>query len=650
MSRHLVETGIAREHEGRWDATVDADVIDVPESVREVVQARVARLSDGCRHFLNVASLMGEEFRAGIVREASDTSEGSLVAILDEAMQAGMVDEVSAAANRYAFAHAVVRHTVHDSLSHSRRIHTHHRIGQALERECGTSGPYLAEVAYHLCEGAAAGSAADAVHYAQLAGQQAILEVAYEAAGRHYRRAIEVVDHQEPRDETLRCQLLLALGDAHNKAGDIAAGCDRFVEAADAARALDSAEHFAGAAIGFGGVLPAAVEPSPRAQSLLEEGLERLGGADSTARALALGRLAHWLNLEGSRPERVVLCNDAVAMARRLGDPATVAAVLSYRYWALDGPDDVVSQCEAGAEIVKLGGKLGDKEIVLQGYKCQLHALFELGDTGAADDVAQSMGRLADDLRQPEYLRLAMMWDATSAGLQGRFGEAKRLAGETRALLRQSGHPQEQVINFALTLPWRWLGGGMEEVVPALERAVERRAATLTWPALLAWAYVETGHPEKAFATLRAIDPGTVKDLDHNFYWWTVVVALANTVGVLGSPEWAEILQSMMIPYRDHNSTVGQALFLGTASHHLGVLACSLRQWDEALDYLDQALERHQAMGARPFVALTNKAYASALCGRDGPGDRERARELHEAAGRTASELHLKALALRDQS
>ncbi len=650
MTRHLVETGIASEHGGRWDATVDADVVDVPESVREVVEARVARLSGGCRIFLNAASLMGEEFRAGIAREASDTSEDSLLAILDEAMQAGMVDEVSATTNRYAFAHAVVRHTVHDSMSHSRRMYTHRRIGLALERQCGRSGPHLAELAYHLCEGASAGSADDAVHYAQLAAQQAILEVAYEAAGIHLRRAIDMVDRQEPRDEALRCRLLLALGDAHNKAGDIAAGCDRFVEAADAARALDSSEHLAAAAIGFGGVLPAAVEPSPRARSLLEEALERLGSADSTARALALGRLAHWLNLEGSRTERVALCNDAVAMARRLGDPATIAAVLSYRYWALDGPDDVVSQSEAGAEIVKLGEKLGDKEIVLQGYKGQLHALFELGQTGAAGDVARSMGRLADELRQPEYLRLAMMWETTIAGLQGRFEEAKRLAAETRALLRQSGHPQEQVIYFALTLPWRWLCGGMEEIVPALERAVERRAPTLTWPALLAWAYVESGHPKQASETLDAIGLSTVRDMDQNFYWWTVVVALANTATALGDTDWTELLASMMAPYRDHNSTVGQSLFLGAASHHLGVMMCSLRRWDQALEYLDQALERHENMGARPFVALTTRAYATALCGRDGPGDRERARDLRHAAARTATELHLRALALRDPS
>ena len=99
MTRHLVETGIAREHDGHWDTNVDAALVDVPESVREVVQARFARLSEGCRRFLSVASLMGEEFRAGIAGEASDISDASLVEVLDEAMQAGMVDEVAAATN-----------------------------------------------------------------------------------------------------------------------------------------------------------------------------------------------------------------------------------------------------------------------------------------------------------------------------------------------------------------------------------------------------------------------------------------------------------------------------------------------------------------------------------------------------------------------
>ncbi|HEY3587939.1 MAG TPA: BTAD domain-containing putative transcriptional regulator, partial [Myxococcaceae bacterium] len=41
MTRHLAETGIASEHDGHWDTTVDVDVIDVPEGVREVVRARL---------------------------------------------------------------------------------------------------------------------------------------------------------------------------------------------------------------------------------------------------------------------------------------------------------------------------------------------------------------------------------------------------------------------------------------------------------------------------------------------------------------------------------------------------------------------------------------------------------------------------------
>ena len=161
---------------------------------------------------------------------------------------------------------------------------------------------------------------------------------------------------------------------------------------------------------------------------------------------------------------------------------------------------------------------------------------------------------------------------------------------------------------------------------------------------------METDRPEEAWATLQAITLPAVHDMDRSFYWWTIMVALANTVVQLDQPEWAELLRALMAPYREHNSTVGQALFMGAASHHLGVLACSLQEWDEAVDYLEPALDRHRAMGAQPFVALTSKAYASALAGRDRPGDRKRARELQEAAACTARDLQLRALALRDVS
>ncbi|HWC38137.1 MAG TPA: AAA family ATPase, partial [Acidimicrobiales bacterium] len=324
MLRHLVELGVV----GPDRASRPSGAIEVPESVREVVQARLARLSPACRKVLTAAAVVGAEFDLDVAAAASGIDEEALLEGLDEALAAGVILEGPGGSDHYSFAHSVVRKTLHDELSQSRRARLHHRIALALEGSRGDGRGHLAELAHHFAQGVAAGGADKALEYARRAGEQAMREVAYEAAARQYRRAIDLLDRMDPAATALRAELLLALGDAHNRAGEVAAGAAEFLQAAEAARSLDSPELLAAAALGLGGVLPASVGPDPRAQALLEEALTRLGTGDSRPRALALGRLAHWMHHAGLRKERAALCEEAIPMARRLSDRATLAAVL----------------------------------------------------------------------------------------------------------------------------------------------------------------------------------------------------------------------------------------------------------------------------------------------------------------------------------
>jgi tetratricopeptide (TPR) repeat protein len=643
MLRHLVELGVV----GPDRASRPSGAIEVPEGVREVVQARLARLSPACRKALTAAAVVGAEFDLDVAVAASGIDEDALLEGLDEALAAGVVVEGSGGSDHYSFAHSVVRKTLHDELSQSRRARLHHRIALALEASHGAGPSHLAELAHHFAQGVAAGGADKALEYARRAGEQAMREVAYEAAARQYRRAIDLLDRIDPAATALRAELLLALGDAHNRAGEAAAGAAEFLEAAEAARALDSPDLLAAAALGLGGVLPAAVGPDARAQALLEEALTRLGTGDSRPRALALGRLAHWMHHASRREDRAALCEEAVLMARRLSDRATLAAVLTSSYWALDGPDDLDGRLRTAAEIVRLGEDLGDQEVVLHGLKASLHARFEAGGLDDADRVAARMGALADELRQPEYLRLTLMWKVMRAGLEGRFVEADRLAADARAFLEARGHTQAGPIYFALTLPWRWLRGRMADARPELDRALAsdpRRAAPR---ALSAWVFAETGQLDRARSELEAISPAGLEAVDRNFDWWTVLVAVTTTVSLTGLTEWAESVLALMLPYEERNATVGEAAFLGSASHHLGVLSAVLGRWDEAATYFAAALERHRAMNAVPFVALSEQAYADVLLARAAPGDVARARELTEGAMRAARELDLRAAQLR---
>ena len=63
LLRHLAETGaVYIDDDGRWVPRADLDEAGLPESVREVVGRRVARLGEACQRALNVAAVIGQEF------------------------------------------------------------------------------------------------------------------------------------------------------------------------------------------------------------------------------------------------------------------------------------------------------------------------------------------------------------------------------------------------------------------------------------------------------------------------------------------------------------------------------------------------------------------------------------------------------------
>ena len=70
---------------------------------------------------------------------------------------------------------------------------------------------------------------------------------------------------------------------------------------------------------------------------------------------------------------------------------------------------------------------------------------------------------------------------------------------------------------------------------------------------------------------------------------------------------------------------------LGAADRNLGVLASTLRRWDDAERHFEAALMMNTRTDGRPWVALTQRDYAQMLFARGRRGDRERARQYLSA-------------------
>ncbi len=132
VGRLLAQEGIpATGDVGEWD-------FRLPEGVREVIGRRLDRLSDECNQLLTVASVVGREFDFRLLKALSaDTDESRLLELLDEALEARVIEENAGRGERYQFSHSLIQRTLAEELSTSRRVRLHARIGEALEELYG---------------------------------------------------------------------------------------------------------------------------------------------------------------------------------------------------------------------------------------------------------------------------------------------------------------------------------------------------------------------------------------------------------------------------------------------------------------------------------------------------------------------------------
>jgi predicted ATPase len=243
--RLLVADGRLEKAEGvkEWSVTI-------PQSVREVVGRRLDHLSDECNKVLTIGSVIGREFGVKLLEKVAEVKGDRLLEALEEAMAARVIAELPRATDQYWFSHALIRETLYEELSTTRRVRLHRQIGEALE-ELDAEGN-LPQLAYHFAEAAPGGDVEKAVDYATRAAERATSLVAYEEAVLYYSLALQAIDLKMPADETRRCDLLITLGEATRFAGDADAAAEILWKSAELARKLGAAELLARAALGLG--------------------------------------------------------------------------------------------------------------------------------------------------------------------------------------------------------------------------------------------------------------------------------------------------------------------------------------------------------------------------------------------------------------
>src|SRR5262245_31937310 len=289
-----------------------APVLALPQGVRDALGRRLDALPAPCNELLRVAAVIGREFDAKLLADASGTAPEAVLAELAEAFAAGAIVEDGELPGRYAFAHALLRQTLYEEIPAPRRALLHGRVGEALrDASRALPRPPLSELAHHFYEALPSGTGAGALAFCIAAAEEAHERLAYDESARHYERALEAQGFARPPDEGRRAERLVGRGEERWTGGEREAGRARLGEAAELARRLGRRDLFARAAIGYRGFGEMGMPPDAKTLALLEEARDTLGDGHPVLRARLLARLA------GTPP-----WSDSMARRRELAEEA----------------------------------------------------------------------------------------------------------------------------------------------------------------------------------------------------------------------------------------------------------------------------------------------------------------------------------------
>jgi DNA-binding winged helix-turn-helix (wHTH) protein len=180
MLDHLIARGHLRDADGRWELSTPLDPMtsEVPDTLAQLIEKQIERLTPSDQAVLTVASVAGPEFSAALATvDGIDALEAerccAMLARRGQFLRAdGRVEwPDGTVAGRYAFVHALYRKVLYTRASIGQQVGLHRRIGTRLERAHGPrAGEIAGELAMHFEHGR---DFARAVRYRQQAAEHA---------------------------------------------------------------------------------------------------------------------------------------------------------------------------------------------------------------------------------------------------------------------------------------------------------------------------------------------------------------------------------------------------------------------------------------------------------------------------------------------
>lgn len=455
--KSLKEEEVIYREENKWKIK-EISKIEFPETVKNVLKARISRLDEECQNALTMASFVGNDFTLDALCGVTGVEEDKLLETMEKILKSGLVKEkVIRGEDTYSFADVMIRDVIHEEVSHLRHKKLHGTVGHALEKVYAQKiDEHFSELALHFLE---SGEKDKALDYFQKAGEKAQKVYAHDEAFSYFQHALELLDEKEDTVET-RIKMIEKLGDLKVWMGEVDVGmeyCDKVLillnKLGDRKNAARLHAKMAFWLWLVSGKSHKAAEHHRMALEILEKEPE------SVELASLYEDIAHMLWRTGELGEVLSWAQKALKLAERLSAPEVLAWVYN--------------------DLGVLNEKLGDSDKALQYYEQGLRIALEKNIVVAAVTMYNNLcdhylgiGELqkmfetakeGSELARKSGALYSLVWIdmmlATSYAFMGDMQKALSLIEEILALDKRTKNTSHlSYAMWALGLGYFWLG------------------------------------------------------------------------------------------------------------------------------------------------------------------------------------------------
>ncbi|GAA1792249.1 BTAD domain-containing putative transcriptional regulator [Nocardioides hankookensis] len=553
----------------------------VPTAVADVLNRRLLRLPEQTVTTLRSAAVLGRDFDIPTLGAVTGIDEDDLIDVVEPAQAAGLVREDGI--DQYYFAHALVRDTLQAGLSVSRRARAHARAAEALDGVPGRE----TEVARHW-RGAGPSYADRAWRAAAVAAGEARRYYAYDQAAELLRHALVSLDGDPAAGHAERYAVLMALIEEYRWAARLPELVGAVEEAIAVGKLMRDPEAVARAAISTTqGVLWRSGPPGGANETVvgaLRGSLDRLPAEDSELRCRSMLSLANESQDTASYDERQALCDEGLAMARRLADPSLLLDACQTVFAALWLPQTAAQRLELVTESLELARSTGRERAFVVSACLRAAVLSELGrpdEMRAAVEVARAeTQRLRIAFGETVLDGILVPWHA----MAGEFDECDRLVEHTRQIAGQISHNNADESVLSSLLAMRLWQGRSIEMVPVLEQFEQSPFPFAASLAVYLWRAGEHDRA-RAYHAQHGAPLDRVNDIAMLSWCHGAELAL-----YLDERELAAGAYDLLAPYAGTSCCAGSDLALGPVDAYLALAAAAVGERDLAARHADRAL------------------------------------------------------------